>query len=267
MGLRSLSHVAQYLFLSLSLYHSWLGFCCYPFCCYHTGGQRHRAQGGHAHFQDFSQCHSLEPEKMGSGSDPTTFTKAASPWLAEQIYHPHHLYNFEPVSAATTWEKQVQKRETNINFSYCLIWLSDFYSPLLAIQFSFAVPQFLLFVRKALKIECYDLLFNVALYWRKNWRPCQSGDGEPSCLLPLSQSCESCVLHTYDVELFLFSEDKSRNGHGKHFFAKKYEEGWQIDNYPQRKIKRKPDVWTSWFRLPPASPPSLLHQSQREQTL
>ena len=62
----------------------------------------------------------------------------------------------------------------------------------------------------------------------KNWRPCQSGDGEPSCLLPLSQSCESCVLHTYDVELFLFSEDKSRNGHGKHFFAKKHEEGWQL---------------------------------------
>ena len=104
---------------------------------------------------------------MGSGSDPTTFTKAASPWLAEQIYHPHHLYNSEPVSGATTWEKQVQKRETNINFSFCLIWLSDFYSPLLAIQFSFAVPQFLLFVRKALKIECCDLLFNVALYWRK----------------------------------------------------------------------------------------------------
>ena len=69
----------------------------------------------------------LNLKKMGSGSDPTTFTKAASPWLAEQIYHPHHLYNFEPVSAATTWEKQVQKRETNINFSNCLIWLSDIF--------------------------------------------------------------------------------------------------------------------------------------------
>ena len=105
----------------------------------------------------------LNLKKMGSGSDPTTFTKAASPWLAEQIYHPHHLYNFEPVSGATTWEKQVQKRETNNNSSNCLIWLSDFYSPLLAIQFSFAVPQFLPFVRKALKIECCDLLFNVSM--------------------------------------------------------------------------------------------------------
>ena len=204
---------------------------------------------------------------MGSGSDPTTFTKAASPWLAEQIYHPHHLYNFEPVSAATTWEKQVQKRETNINFSYCLIWLSDFYSPLLAIQFSFAVPQFLLFVRKALKIECCDLLFNVALYWRKKleamsewwWWTILS-----STFVTKLRIMRVAYLWCWAFLIFWGQKQKWT---WKAFLCQKHEEGWQIDNYPQRKIKRKPDVWTSWCRPPPASPPSLLHQSQREQTL